>query len=147
MLNNFAATVLKGAFLYQVKTDPVTHLHLFFHTSVVWIILLHEKWMPLTHLVVCFAWWQCRGFLTPERMHTKYKLPQQQSSGQSDTVTKLALKWDEKFLCFFHTEIFHALLQKGKYTFVPQSKFCSLTPLSPHPTSQCLIRICKLKQA
>lgn len=34
MLNSSAAAVLKGIFLYQVKTDPTTHFHLFFHTSV-----------------------------------------------------------------------------------------------------------------
>lgn len=43
MLNSFATTVLKGAFLYQVKTDPITHFYLFFHISVIWVILLHEK--------------------------------------------------------------------------------------------------------
>lgn len=43
MLNSFAAAVLKGAFLYQVKTDPITHFHLFFHTSVFWVIPLHER--------------------------------------------------------------------------------------------------------
>lgn len=98
----FTATVLKGAFLYQVKTDPVTHFHLFFHTSIVWIILLHEKWMPpLTLLFVLPD--DKQELLNPGENAHKIQISPAAELGQSDRVTKLALKWDEKVL-LFHTE-------------------------------------------
>lgn len=51
--HSFVAAVLRGAFLYQVQTGPLTHFHLFHHTTVFWVILLHERWMPLlTYLFV-----------------------------------------------------------------------------------------------
>lgn len=81
MLNGFATTVLKGAFLHQVKTDPITHFYLFFHTSVVWVILLHEKRMPLLTLL----------FVLPDDMQGLLNLSEKAHKTQTSPAAELRI--------------------------------------------------------
>lgn len=146
MLNSFAAAVLKGAFLYQVKTDPITHFHLFFHTSVFWVIPLHERWMPLlTFLFVLL--YDMQWLLNPSEKARK--TPNFPSSRVEDRVIhscKISIKIPWKKPCFFVQEHFVLSCRMETDAYAPQSKSRSSPSCPPHPLSQHLMTICKLKQ-